>query len=91
MTHWYVTLPDDFTEPPRVYNLDRADSLFIYSGRELCARYGSPGYPDDESHIPTIYEGDDVEDELGRVLLWLADGPDPCARRRAVLTGEADE
>jgi hypothetical protein len=91
MAHWYVTNPEDYTEPLRAYDLDKADGFFTWNGNELCARYGSPGYPDDESHVPTIYEGTDAEDELGRILLWLDGGPDPCARRRAVLTGEADE
>jgi hypothetical protein len=90
MSHWYVTAPDDITEPYRIYNLDRADSLFVYSGRELCARFGTAHFSDDESHIPTIYEGDDAEDELGRILSWLDGGPDPCKRGRAVPTGEAE-
>jgi hypothetical protein len=79
--HWYVTFPADLTEPASVYNLDRADSLFVWNGKELCARYGSDEY------APTIYEGADAEDELGRIVSWLAGGSDPCAERRAVLIG----
>ena len=85
MSHWYVTIPDDFLEPPRVYNLERADALFIWNSNELCARFSSAGAVE---YTPTIYEGKDAEDELGRILQWLDGGPDPCADARATLSGD---
>ncbi len=87
--HLYITDADD-DEPPRVYNLDRADCLFVWAGRELCARYGTAHFAGDESHIPTIYEGRDARAELARILVWLEGGPDPCADRRAELRMEAE-
>ena len=87
MTRLYITGDD----PPRVFDLDQAHGLFL-AGHELIARYGTAGFPGDDSYLVTLYEDVDAHAELARIVAWLdGDGADPCADERAALCAEADD